>query len=305
MKILILGSTGFIGKNLLNRLQNEGHMVVTAERSNGIDLRSYEQVLKLLQQTNPEVIFNLASHGGSVHYVKSKAADVYFDNVQMSLNLYKAVASINPKIRIIQPFSNCSYPGDSDVQKEEQWLNGDVHPSVFSFGNSKRSIFYISKCFKQQYDVSSVNVLFPNTYGPGDSVDPNHTHALNGMIIRMLKAQQNGESEFVVWGTGSPIREWAYIDDFIDILIRCLGINSLEYPVNMGQEQGHSIADSARLIKEACGYDGRIIFDTQYTDGDPVKILSKQKFIKLFQDFQFYDHFEGIKNTIEYYKNLL
>ena len=305
MKILILGSTGFIGKNLLGRLQNDGHTVVTAERSTGTDLRSYKQVLALLQQVKPEVIFNLASHGGSVHYVKSKAADVYFDNVQMSLNLYKAVASVNPKIKIVQPFSNCSYPGDSDVQKEEEWLNGDVHPSVFSFGNSKRSIFYISKCFKQQYNVSSVNVLFPNTYGPGDSVDPNHTHALNGMIIRMLKAQKNGDKEFVVWGTGSPIREWAYIDDFIEILVRCLEIDSQEYPVNMGQEKGYSIADSARLIKKACGFEGEIVFDTQYTDGDPVKIVSKQNFEKTFENFQFYDHFEGIKNTISYYKNLL
>jgi len=305
MNILILGSTGFIGKNLFNRLVANGHNVTTAERSSGTDLRNYQQVVALIKNVSPEIIFNLASHGGSVHYVKSNAADVYFDNVQMSLNLYKAISEINRDIKIIQPFSNCSYPGDSDVQKEEEWLTGDVHPSVFSFGNSKRSIFYISKCFKQQYGISSVNVLFPNTYGPGDSTDPNHTHALNGMIIRMLKAQQDGDSEFVVWGTGSPIREWAYIEDFIDILVRCLDIDSLEYPVNMGQEHGYSIADSARLIKEACGYNGEIVFDTKYTDGDPVKIVSKQNFIKLFKDFEFYDHFEGIKNTIEYYKNLL
>ena len=305
MKIVILGSTGFIGKSLLTRLIQEGHAVVTAEKSSGIDLRDYQQVVSFLKSAKPEVIFNLASHGGSVHYVKSRAADVYFDNVQMALNLYKAISEIDPKIKIIQPFSNCSYPGDSDVQKEEEWLSGDVHPSVFSFGNSKRSIFYISKCFKQQYGINSVNVLFPNTYGPGDSTDPNHTHALNGMIIRMLKAKQSGDDQFVVWGTGAPIREWAYIDDFIDILVRCLGIESLEYPVNMGQERGYSIANSARLIKKACGYGGDIVFDTQYTDGDPVKIVSKQNFEKLFEDFEFYDHFKGIKNTIEYYKNLI
>lgn len=305
MRILILGSTGFIGKNLLSRLTEGGHNVITAERNSGVDLRDYEQVVSLIETSSPEVIFNLASHGGSVHYVKSRAADVYFDNVQMSLNLYKAVSQTNRDIKIIQPFSNCSYPGVSDVQKEEEWLSGDVHPSVFSFGNSKRSIFYISKCFKQQYGINSVNILFPNTYGPGDSIDPNHTHALNGMIIRMLKAQQDNASDFVVWGTGSPIREWAYIDDFIDILVRCLDIDSLEYPVNMGQEHGYSIADSARLIKQACGYEGEIVFDTQYTDGDPVKIVSKQNFVKLFENFEFYDHFEGIKNTIQYYKNLL
>ena len=305
MKILILGSTGFIGKNLLHRLVEDGHNVATAERSSGTDLRTYQQVKNLITSTNPEVIFNLASHGGSVHYVKSKSADVYFDNVQMSLNLYKAVSEVNNKIKIIQPFSNCSYPGDSNVQNENEWLKGDVHPSVFSFGNSKRSIFYISKCFKQQYDINSINILFPNTYGPGDSLDPNHTHALNGMIIRMLKAKENGEKEFVVWGTGSPVREWAYIDDFIEVLVRCLEIEELEYPVNMGQESGYSIAESAALIKKACKFEGSIVFDTNYADGDPVKILSKKNFEQLFDNFVFFDPYEGIKNTIEYYKNLV
>ena len=83
----------------------------------------------------------------------------------------------------------------------------------------------------------SVNFLFPNTYGPGDSEDPNHTHALNGMIIRMLKAKQARAKEFVVWGTGSPIREWAYIDDFIDTLVNSMELEGLEYPLNMGQNR--------------------------------------------------------------------
>ena len=302
MKVLILGSTGFIGKNLLNRLKEENFEVFTAERSSGVDIRSYDQIKSKILRVQPEVIYNLASHGGSVHYVRTKAAEVYHDNVQMALNLYKAVSEINPKIKIIQPFSNCSYPGKSNLQKEQEWLDGDVHPSVFSFGNSKRSIFYLSKCFKEQYGIRSVNILFPNTYGPGDSLDPNHTHALNGMVIRMLAAQKNGDKEFVVWGTGSPIREWAYIDDFIEVLIRSLNIQGQEYPINMGQEKGYSIAESAKLIKKACGYKGEIVFDTSYRDGDPIKVMSQKKFNVAFENFKFFDHYEGILNTVNYYK---
>ena len=302
MKVLILGSTGFIGKNLLNRLKEENFEVFTAERSSGVDIRSYDQIKSKILRVQPEVIYNLASHGGSVHYVRTKAAEVYHDNVQMALNLYKAVSEINPKIKIIQPFSNCSYPGKSNLQKEQEWLDGEVHPSVFSFGNSKRSIFYLSKCFKEQYGIRSVNILFPNTYGPGDSLDPNHTHALNGMVIRMLAAQKNGDKEFVVWGTGSPIREWAYIDDFIEVLIRSLNIQGQEYPINMGQEKGYSIAESAKLIKKACGYKGEIVFDTNYRDGDPIKVMSQKKFNVAFENFKFFDHYEGILNTVNYYK---
>lgn len=304
MKVLILGSTGFIGKNLKKRLISDNFDVHTAERSSGVDVRDYNQIYAIIDKIRPKVIYNLASHGGSVHYVRTKAADVYHDNVQMALNLYKAVHEIDKNIKIIQPFSNCSYPGSSNLQKEEEWLDGDVHPSVFSFGNSKRSIFYLSKCYKEQYGVRSVNVLFPNTYGPGDSEDPNHTHALNGMVIRMLAAKENGDKEFVVWGTGSPIREWAYIDDFIEVLVRCLAIEGLEYPVNMGQGKGYSIKESAKLIKSACGYEGEITFDTSYRDGDPMKVVDGTKFNKVFKDFEFFNHFDGIVNTVKYYEEL-
>lgn len=302
MKILILGSTGFIGSNLKTRLEKEGHNIYTAERSSGVDIRNYSEINNIIYKAKPDIIYNLASHGGSVHYVRNNSANVFQDNVLMAINLYKAISIIDPNIKVIQPFSNCSYPGKSDIQYETEWLDGDVHPSVFSFGNSKRSIFYLSECYKQQYGIRSVNILFPNTYGPGDSVDPNHTHALNGMVIRMLEAQKKQDKDFVVWGTGSPIREWAYIDDFVEVLMRCLDIKGQEYPVNMGQEKGYSIAESAGLIKKACGFEGDIMFDTKYKDGDPIKVVNGDKFRKLFKDFEFFDHYQGILNTVKYYK---
>ena len=253
----------------------------------------------------PDIIFNMASHGGSLHYVKEFAGDVFFDNVQMGLNLYQAVKEFSPNSKIINPFSNCSYPGSSDVQVEENWLDGDVHPSIFSFGNSKRSIYYLSKCFYEQYGIKSINMLFANTYGPGDSTDPNHTHALNGMVIRMLQAKKNGDKEFVVWGTGNPIREWTYVDDFIKALVYAMNIEHMEYPINVGQGKGYSIKESALLIKEGIGYDGNIVFDTSKTDGDPVKVMSESNFVEKFPDFRFYNHREGIKNTVDYYEEKL
>ncbi len=258
-----------------------------------------------LGRVKPDVVYNLASHGGSIHYVNSYAADVFSDNLQMSLNLYKAIKKINPSIKVIQPFSNCSYPGNSSVQTEDMWLDGPVHQSIFSFGNSKRAIYYLSECYYKQHGIKSVNLLFPNTYGPGDSNDPNKTHALNGMIIRMLKAKEAGDKKFVVWGTGKPVREWAYIDDFINALVLSLDLDHVEYPINVGQQRGYAIGESALMIKEICGFEGDVVFDTSYTDGDPVKIMHKGTFIKQFAGFKFFDHKEGIKNTVQYYKENL
>ena len=301
MKVLVLGSSGFIGKNLISRLKVDNHEIYTCSRSEGVDILNYQLIAEKIKSVQPKIVFNVASHGGSLHYVDKQAADVFADNVQMALNIYRAVKEHCPSAKIINPFSNCSYPGDSMVQNEENWLKGDVHPSIFSFGNSKRTIYYLSKCYYKQHGVKTVNLLLSNTYGPGDSCDPNKTHALNGMIIRMLKAKKAGDKQFVVWGTGSPVREWAYVSDFVEALVLAMNIDHMEYPLNIGQEKGYSIAESAMLIKKACGFEGDIVFDTNYTDGDAVKILGKSKFKNIFPDFEFHDHEQGILNTVRYY----
>ncbi len=301
MKIMVLGHTGFVWQNLYKALKESEYNVCGCSKSTGVDILDYKQIYDFIKSEAPDVIYNLASHGGSIHYVNEYAADVFSDNLMMSLNTYRAVNEINPEIKIIQPFSNCSYPGNTPIQTEDIWLKGPVHSSIFSFGNSKRAIYYLSKCYQKQHGVKTVNLLFSNTYGPGDSNDPNKTHALNGMIIRMLKAKKAGDKKFVVWGTGKPVREWTYIDDFVDALILSMEIENMEYPINVSQQKGNSIAESALAIKELCGFEGDVVFDTSYTDGDPIKIMGKGTFIEMFPDFEFYDHKKGIENTIKYY----
>jgi len=303
MSVLVLGSTGFIGKSLMKRLEKEPVKVTGVSRSTGVDLLDYKQVSDCIASVRPDVIYNVASHGGSLHYVKKYAASVYSDNLQMGLNLYRALVEHDSAAKIVQPFSNCSYPGNSSVQNEENWLNGGVHPSIFSFGNSKRALYYLAGCYKQEHEISTVNLLLPNTYGPGDSTDPNKTHALNGMIIRMLQAKKAGDSEFVVWGTGSPVREWCYVDDFSRSLIAANSFQSMVEPINVGQNKGHSIAESAKLVKKACGFEGEIVFDTSYPDGAPTKILSDEETSHNFPEFKFFDHEEGILNTVKYYED--
>ena len=130
-----------------------------------------------------------------------------------------------------------------------------MHGSVHSYGNAKRMIQELAACYAMQHGVRSVNFLVPNTFGPGDHTDPNKTHALNGMIIRMLKAHRAGEERFEIWGTGRPVREWAYIDDVAEILVRGLRLEAdLTYPVNIAQNHGYSIAETAGHIARAVGF---------------------------------------------------
>lgn len=232
MKLLILGGHGFVGRSVVKLLHKKNIESICISRRDGIDLRDFNQTIEIFRKYSPNIIINLAAHGGSLHYVTEYAADVINDNIQMSINIYKAVKDCCPNARIINPLSNCSYPGDSKIQIEEEWLDGPVHESVFSYGNYKRFLYVISKCYFMQNDIDSVNLLIPNTYGPGDSTDPNKTHALNGMIIRMIRAKRNGDEEFEIWGTGKPVREWAYITDVAKIIIEMI---DYPHPIKIGR----------------------------------------------------------------------
>lgn len=306
MKILVLGGHGFVGRNLLSTLKESAHEVIPRSRRDGLNLSSYKATKDTMKDLQPHAIFNCAAHGGSLHYVSRYAADVLSDNIQMTLNLYRAVTETCPNARIINPLSNCSYPGEADIHNEREWWFGGVHESVYAYGNAKRMIYVVAWCYQKQYGIRSVNFLVPNAFGPGDYTDPDRTHALNGMIIRMLRAKAEGKAEFEVWGTGTPVREWGYIEDVVEILKRGLTIESdLTYPVNIAQRRGHSIRESAEAIRKAINFKGRIVFNQAYPDGAPRKVLDEERFRALFPDFRFTDHEEGIRRTVKYYESVL
>jgi GDP-L-fucose synthase len=306
MRILVLGGHGFIGKNLAQALEKKGDDIFSLSRRDGLDLLDAKLTRKYFAKVKPDAIFNCAAHAGSLHYVTKNAASVAHDNMQMALNLYEAAHQICPSVRIINPLSNCSYPGDADIHYEPDWWKGEVHYSVYAYGNSKRMLYVLSHCYKMQYGMNSFNFLIPNTFGPGDYADPNRTHALNGMIIRMIKAHRERKSEFEIWGTGKPIREWAYIEDVVKILKRALVLQKdLTYPVNIAQNKGYSIRGSAELIAKGIGYRGKLVYNTDYQDGAPKKVLDNRRFRGLFPDYKFINHEEAIRRTIRYYESVL
>jgi GDP-L-fucose synthase len=265
---------------------------------------NYETLFEKIKSINPDVIIHSAAHVGSISYVSNFAADVVHDNTLMYINLYKAVKEINPKILIINPISNCSYPGIIDIQNEENWWDGVIHQSVESYGNPKKMGYIISECYRRQYGIKTLNLIVPNSYGPNDYLDENRTHAMNGIILRMIKSQKNNDDKFVVWGTGNPIREWIYMPDVARIIKKILEENmfDLPNPINLGQEYGVSINDSVNLIKKILNYDVKIEHDLSKQDGAPIKVLGKSKFDNFFENFTFTNYETGIENTINYYK---
>jgi len=307
-RILILGGFGFMGKNMNVSFSGDNRYEIFNEsRRTDCDIANMSQLKSKLVEINPDIIIYAAANVGSIDYVTTFAANVAHDNTQMYLNLYRAVSEVNKDIIIINPISNCSYPGIIDVQNEGSWWDGCVHESVESYGVPKKMGFVLSECYRKQYGIKTINLIVSNAYGENDYLYPEKTHAITGIIMRMIDAIKNNNKRFLVWGTGKPVREWVYMPDVCRLIKEIIDNDryDLPNPINFGQEHGISIIDSVLEIKKLLNYDGEIVFDTTKQDGAPIKILGSELFKKHFPNFKFTSYVIGLNNTIKYYKENL
>jgi GDP-L-fucose synthase len=306
-KIVLIGGFGFLGRNLQKVFENDNrYEIYSISRKNGYDLLEKEKIKELLKEIQPEYVINCAAYVGSLEYVNNHVADIISQNLMLGINLWEILKEINYKGVVINPISNCTYPGKADTQKEDEWWNGMVHPSIISYGSAKKTIYMINRCYEKQYGIKTLNIIMPNSYGEYDYNDENRVHALNGIIIRMLKLVKTDDRQFVVWGSGKPIREWGYMPDTAKFFKHIIdeNISELPNPINIGQGVGHTINEIVNLIKEKIDPKIEIVNDVNKIDGDPVKILDGSKFIEKFPNFEFTDIETGIENTINYYKRL-
>lgn len=305
-KVLVLGGTGFLGSHVMRKLEKENSIEsMSISRREGTDIFDIESFTVKMKVFGPDVVINCAAHVGSVQYAIANAGEMIKENLQLAINIYDVLNKAAPNATIINPLSNCSYPGEANTHYEPEWQDGPVHDSVLAYGSVKRIQYAIAESYRKQYGTKSINWLIANAYGPGDYTDPNKVHALNGILIRLIQAQKNNDKEFVIWGTGKPLREWVYIEDVAEILAKSLSIEEQTYPLNLAQNKAYSITEIAKLGAEALNYDVKLKYDTTKADGAPIKILDNRIFRESYPDFTFTPLSDGINATIEYYKKVL
>ena len=305
MRVAVLGGTGFAGRNVRDALEEAGMTVGVFSRTTGCDLMDLPSTWARLDAFRPDYIVNCAALVGSINYVTDFAADVVDVNMRIIMNTYKAALQLR-EVVIINPLANCAYPGIMDHYEEAGLWDGPIHPSVLSYGSTRRMMWVLSKCYREQYGVRSVNLIVPNMYGPYDSVNPNKTHALNALVIKFVKAVASGATEVEVWGTGKPVREWLYVGDFARLVLRVIerGEDSLD-PVNLAQNQGHTVSELVDAIRTRVGYEGEIVYNTKFQDGSPRKVMDDKYFRQRFPDFEFTSIEAGIAKTVTYYRGIL
>lgn len=305
VRVAVLGGTGFVGRNVRELLESAGMTVSPFNRTTRCDLLDLPKAWARLDRFRPHYIVNCAAQVGSVNYVTDFAADVVDVNMRILLNVYK-IAQQMREVVVINPIANCAYPGVLDVYEERNLWDGPIHPSVLSYGSTRRMMWVLSKCYFEQYGVRSVNLMVPNMYGPYDSTNPNKTHALNALAIKFVRGVKYNLDEVEIWGTGKPIREWLYIKDLAAVIRRVVESrnDSLE-PVNVAQNYGYSVTELVDIIRKAVGYTGKVVYNTRYQDGSPKKVMDDRYFRQRFPDFVFTSMADGLSETVRYYKKIL
>ena len=304
-QVLVLGGSGFVGRNVIATLKGRGIQSSSASRAEGIDLRDADQTVRLLESTQPRFVINCAANVGSLNYVTKQAAEVATDNTRMIINLYEALSRVSAHSVVINPIANCAYPASAESFSESAWWNGPLHHSVLSYGATRRMLWAVGECFKMQHGIRSISLLVPNMYGPFDSEDPNKAHALDALVVKLIKAQKRGASEVEVWGTGIAIREWLYAPDFGRIvadIIEAPQTLGLDEPVNIGQNVGLSVRELVGVIAAELQYSGKVKWDHSMPDGAPRKVMDDQKFRTIFPNFKFTSLGTGVRETCDYFR---
>ena len=307
MKIIVLGGHGFVGKSLVRRLLDYPYEIFPLSRVDGLDLTDLDSTKKYFSDIKPDVIVNCAAHVGSVHYGLKYPASIVHDNMMMILNLFKAAQEECTNAMMVNLMSNCVYPMHSDIQNESEMWEGMPHKTALPFAATKRMIYVVSKSYMEQFGLKSKNLVLPGVYGPGNHTDIERVHALDGIIIRMINALNSNNEEFEIWGTGKPVREWCYIDDVINIIIKSIELNNKPSidPINIGQKNGYSIKELAEITANILSYNGRLTFNTKYPDGAEIKVLDNTLFKKMFPRYEFVSIEEGIRKAVDYYHNVI
>ena len=271
-RILVLGATGFLGRRVGRHLEELGQRFSASSLSLGTDLTDARQTSELFRSERPDFVLNCAAHVGGIQFGYKHQAEMFRNNLLISINVLDAAAATKVK-RIVNPIANCAYPGSATLFKEEEFWDGPLHESVMTYGFVRKASWVGATAYGKQYDLDVISLVLSNMYGPEDHFDEERSHALGALIMKFVRAKQTQAPEVVVWGSGTPVREWLHVDDGAEAMVRALRAPRTADIVNIGIGKGISILDMALMIKEAVGYQGKIVLDTTKPDGAPYKTV--------------------------------
>jgi GDP-L-fucose synthase len=298
--ILVTGATGFLGKRVCHLLEKQGLSFHRTSLSLGCDLRDAIMTDKLFEQLRPNQVINCAAFVGGIQFGYKHSAELFHNNLQMTLNLLASAQKYGVQ-RIVNPISNCAYPASASLFKEDEFWDGPLHESVMVYGFVRKASWVGAQAYAMQYGLDVVNLILSNMYGPEDHFEEERSHALGALVMKIARAKKLDLPEVVVWGSGTPVREWLHVDDGAEALVRGLAAPRCEQPINIGVGRGISILAMAEMIQREIGYTGSLVLDPSKPDGALYKTVDGSRGQALLNWSPEIDFEDGVRATIHWY----
>lgn len=270
--VYVAGHRGMVGSALVRRLAREDVRLLTVDRRE-VDLRNQAAVFDWFAKARPQVIFLAAAKVGGIVANDTLRAEFIYDNIAIAANVIQAAHQSGAE-KLMFLGSSCIYPKlAAQPLREDSVLTGPLEPTNEPYAIAKIAGIKMAEAYRSQYGSDFISVMPTNLYGPGDNYHPELSHVVAALIRRFHEAKLSGATSVVVWGTGTPRREFLYVDDMADACVHLMKSYSGAELINVGTGEDITIAEFARVVAEIVGYSGEISFDTSRPDGTPRKLL--------------------------------
>src|SRR3954454_16165094 len=298
-RVTVTGGGGFLGRPTVAMLEDLG-AEIRVIRSADHDLRDRAACFDALESS--QVVIHLAANVGGIGYNRRNPGPLAHDNLAMGLNVFEVCRELGVE-KLVAACSVCAYPKFTPVPfKEDDIWDGYPEESNAPYGLAKKMLLVLSDSYRRQYGFDSCAPVCANLYGPGDNFDPNDSHVIAAMINKFTDAVDNDKPTVTLWGTGSPSREFLYVDDAARAMILAAERLDSSVPVNIGTGIETKIRDLAAIVAETVGFDGETVWDTSRPDGQPVRYLDVTRARELFGFEAQMPLDEGLRRTVESYR---
>jgi GDP-L-fucose synthase len=297
VRIVVTGGGGFLGSHLVERLRERGEDPVVARRA-VYDLTRWDDAERLFRDTRPELVFHLATEVGGIGANRANPGRYWYANLMMGAHVLE-LSRLGGVGKLVTAGTVCAYPKFTPVPFSEADLwNGYPEETNAPYGVAEKTLLVGAQSYREQYGTNAIYLLPANLYGPRDNFDLTTSHVIPALIRKMVEAHD----EVVLWGDGSPTREFLYVDDCVEGLLLAADRYDRPEPVNLGTSEEISIRDLAELIAELTGFEGEVVWDTSMPNGQPRRRLDVSRAKELF-GFEAQTRLrDGLARTIEWYR---
>jgi len=299
-RVYVAGHRGMVGSALVRRLAREDCQILTVSRGE-VDLRNQQAVDRWFDEHRPDVVFLAAARVGGIYANNAQPGDFLYDNLALQTNLIEAARRVQVA-KLLFFGSSCIYPRlATQPMPESCLLTGSLEPTNQWYAIAKIAGLKLCEAYRRQYGCDFISVMPTNLYGPGDNFDPLTSHVLAALIVKIDDAVRCGHDRVVIWGTGTPRREFLHVDDLADAAVFLIKNWSSDEHINIGAGQDLSVAELARTIARIIGFEGNFVFDPSKPDGTPRKLLDVAKLNALGWRYRT-DLESGIRQTYDWYR---